>query len=39
MVSTYSGASSEAREGLVSETRSGGSAGSRPVATIEAENP
>ena len=39
MISTYSGASSEAREGLASETRLGGSGGSRPVATIETENP
>ena len=39
MVSTYPGASSEAEDGLVSETRSRGRAGSRPVATIEAENP
>ena len=39
MVSTYPGASSEAGEGLVLEMRSGGRAGSRPVATIEAENP
>ena len=39
MVSRYSGASSAARGELVLETRSGGSVGSRPVATIGAENP
>ena len=39
MVSTYPGASSAAGEGLVSEMRSGGRAGSRPAATIEDENP
>ena len=39
MVSTYSGVSSAAEERLASEMSSGGSVGSRPVATIEAENP
>ena len=39
MVSTYSVMSSAAGEGLTSEVRSGRSVGSRPVATIEAENP
>ena len=39
MVATYPGASSEAGDGLVLEVRSGGRAGSRPVAIIEAENP
>ena len=39
MVSMYSVVSSAAGEGLVSEVRSGGSVGSRPVAIIEAENP
>ena len=39
MVSTYSEVSSAAGEGLASETRSGGSVGSQPVAIIKAENP
>ena len=39
MVSTYSGVSSVAEEGLASETRSGGSVGLPPIAIIEAENP
>ena len=39
MVSTYPGASSVAGDGLVLEMRSGGRAGSRPIATIEAKNP
>ena len=38
MVSAYSAGSSVAGEGLVSEVRSGGSVGLRPVAIIEAQN-
>ena len=39
MVSTCSGVSSAAGAGPVSEVRSGGSVGSRPVATMDAGNP
>ena len=39
MVSTYSGVSSVAGAGPVSEVRSAGSVGSRPIATMDAENP
>ena len=39
MVSTSSGVSSAAGAGLVSEVRYRGSVGSRPVATMDAENP
>ena len=39
MVSTYVAGSSAEREGLVLRRRSGGSVGSRPIASMEAENP
>ena len=38
MVSTYAAGSLAVGEGPVSAVKSGGSVGSRPVATMEAEN-